>query len=969
MKNTLLLLLLLLISSLSVYPEPVDTNTARKVAKNFITHQNSGNPTIQSQEPYLACTYTTKEKGLVSKPGEMPIPLFYIYNIRGGQGFVIVSADDAAIPVLGYSNEGSFTGNNMPVAFDKLLEKFRQEIKFIKLNSLQADDNINMLWQENITANYVSTFSTNAVSPLVATKWNQAPYYNDLCPYDATHNERTVTGCVATAMAQIMKYWNYPATGTGFSSYNHSTYGTLSANFGSTTYNWAGMPNSVNSTNNAVATLMYHVGVSVDMDYGPGSTGGSSAYVISSASATQACSEYALKTYFGYDASLQGIQRTNFTDAVWIQKLKTELDAGRPILYTGFGQGGHAFVCDGYDNSNNFHFNWGWGGMYDGYFNINSLNPGTGGAGSGAGTYNNGQQALMGIKPISGGTGTSDIELNSVITVSPNPIEFGVEYIVNADVINKGNTNFSGDYCAALFDPSNNFVDFIQILSTGSNPLPPGYHYTSGIDFADTIRTVPGTYSIGIFYRPTGGDWKLASSSTYQSFVSININGPVNTIKLYSSIQPSPATFVQGKPATVSAKLLNSGTATYYGQYQAALIDLTGKFIIETIDLYDETTGLPSGYAYSSPLTFSTTAITSKPGTYMLAILEKETGYNYWWYAGANTYTNPVFINVIEPSLTPDAYETNNTEVTAYNLPVSFSGNTAHVTSAGSNLHIGTDVDYYSLSLPAGFNYTITARVHDSYKSGDGNTYTADVVFAYNDGSKWSDSYDDVMGSNIIMNNGGTLKFNVVPRYSGNTGTYLLDISISKASTGQITVTSPVTGNSWEKTVPQTITWTDNIADNVKIELYKGINNVLSINSSAPSNGSYGWTPPSTLVADAYYRIKVTSTADNAVYDYSDYFSIIEKTVSIADGEAKQESVSFYPNPVNSILNFYVPDNDLTFNHVRIANSIGETVLDKTIAAGSKFNRLDVSALTGGIYYLTLSGDQKTVNYRFSIVK
>jgi hypothetical protein len=222
---------------------------------------------------------------------------------------------------------------------------------------------------------------STAVSPLVQTKWDQSPYYNNLCPYDNSKGERTVTGCVATAMAQVMNYWEYPKKGTGFHSYNHSKYGTLNANFGSTTYDWANMPNELTSSSstvqkNAVATLMYHCGVSVDMDYNVSSEGGSGAYVISSRSPVTHCTEYALKTYFGYKTSIQGVQKADYTTTNWKNLLKAELDASRPIVYAGFGDGGHCFVCDGYDNNDYFHFNWGWGGLYDGYFALNALIPG-----------------------------------------------------------------------------------------------------------------------------------------------------------------------------------------------------------------------------------------------------------------------------------------------------------------------------------------------------------------------------------------------------------------------------------------------------------------------------------------------------------------------------------------------------------------------------------------------------------------
>lgn len=194
-------------------------------------------------------------------------------------------------------------------------------------------------------------------------------------------------------MAQVMKYHNYPAQGTGSYSYSHSVYGSLSANFGATTYNWSAMPNDLSSYNDGVATLLYHCGVSVEMDYGPK---GFSANVSSDA-------KNALIMYFRYDSSMYYAERAEYLSSDWINLLKTELNARRPILYRGTGTGGHAFVCDGYKDIEYFHFNWGWSGAMDGYYYLNDLTP--------QNAYNNlnftqDQGALIGIKPSSAPTPT-----------------------------------------------------------------------------------------------------------------------------------------------------------------------------------------------------------------------------------------------------------------------------------------------------------------------------------------------------------------------------------------------------------------------------------------------------------------------------------------------------------------------------------------------------------------------------------
>jgi PKD repeat protein len=220
--------------------------------------------------------------------------------------------------------------------------------------------------------------------PLTQTTWDQSPFVNALCP------SGSVTGCVATAMAQIMKYWNFPPNGTGSHSYNEQTYGTQYVDFAATTYNWPAMVTAVAGPCPDIATLMYSCGVSVDMSYSPS---GSGAYVISAQSPVINCAEYAFKTYFGYDPNtVLGIEYGNYTYQAFITILKNELDNSRPMQYAGYGQGGHTWVCDGYDVNDFFHMNWGWGGMYNSFFDLNALNPGSS-------TFNSNQQVIIGIQP------------------------------------------------------------------------------------------------------------------------------------------------------------------------------------------------------------------------------------------------------------------------------------------------------------------------------------------------------------------------------------------------------------------------------------------------------------------------------------------------------------------------------------------------------------------------------------------
>jgi len=378
MKKTFLTLLLVA-SGLLAMASPVTLPTARQVAETF----------WQNNLPAGSGLADTKAT-LVEGTG---FSQFYIFDMGSGAGFVIVSADDCAYPILGYSMKNPAGELGANIRF--WLNQYEQEIAYLVEHETLAGDYVSAQWRTLLDGTWQPPKSMLSVSPMLTTQWNQNPYYNNLCP------SGTPAGCTAIAVAQVMKYWNYPAIGTGSHSYACGTYGTLSANFGATTYDWEHMPNRLTSSSsstqvNAVATLCYHVGVSVNMEYAPD---GSGAPLLGGAGSY--CAKNALVNYFGYRSTLQGVYKSSYTDAQWVQLLKDELDAGRPIPYAGFDPtAGHAFVFHGYNSSSQFYINWGWGGSYDGYFSMGALNPAGGGTGTnGSNTFNNNNQAIIGVMP------------------------------------------------------------------------------------------------------------------------------------------------------------------------------------------------------------------------------------------------------------------------------------------------------------------------------------------------------------------------------------------------------------------------------------------------------------------------------------------------------------------------------------------------------------------------------------------
>ncbi|MDD2889673.1 MAG: C10 family peptidase [bacterium] len=395
MRKFLISLVVLFLGNF-LFAAPVSIQTAEKVAKNW--YYDKGNLT-KSEISVTNNFIESSDKGNV----------FYIFNFKPN-GFVIVSAEDATVPILGYSFEGQYTAANHPIQFDEWMNNYKEQIIYAREHITKAPRQNADQWNNLIIEPqyFVKGAKEKAVSPFITTTWAQENIsastpviYNTQCPtIGSTH---CLVGCAAVAMGQIMKYYNHPTQGVGSHSY-YDTAGcaqTVSANFGTTTYDWTNMPNSLSSSTttqrNAVGTLLFHCGVAVNMRYG---TSASGAYVPSPV--------YALKTYFSYNENLGIIYKSSYADTVWARIMRTELDSSRPVLYSGQGSGGHAFVMDGYSTNTYFHFNWGWEGSENGYFYLNDLTPASY-------NFNSNQGAIILIKPA---VPTPDI------AVSPDTLRF-----------------------------------------------------------------------------------------------------------------------------------------------------------------------------------------------------------------------------------------------------------------------------------------------------------------------------------------------------------------------------------------------------------------------------------------------------------------------------------------------------------------------------------------------------------------
>ncbi len=410
-------------------------------------------------------------------------PTFYIFQAEKG-GYIITGADDIAAPVLAYIDSGVFDQTDMPPQMQWWLSQYSEEIA--------AACKVSEAPVPGAEVPYNTSADRKKIAPMVNARYNQSEPYNLMCP--TINGNTTVTGCSATAMAQIMRYFKYPTTGTGSISYSWAggSGETLSMDFSATTFDWNNILNIYTSSatteqKNAVALLMKACGYAQNMNYG-----------VSASSASTSAPAPAFIKYFNYSQSIKSFSRSIFGLNEWIDMLYNNLAGGSPVFYTGQSSGGgHAFVCDGYDVGDYFHFNWGWGGKSDGYFRVTALNPSSLGIGGGTGGYNYRQTAIFNIKP----AGENDIF---------SPMMFNRDGATMT--YSSGSFNFSGGfyngsskeisiYMGVELEDQNGAKTYLQ--RSTSSTFQPNYGYNSYSVSVDPSK-YNGTYKVrpAFLYKP-----------------------------------------------------------------------------------------------------------------------------------------------------------------------------------------------------------------------------------------------------------------------------------------------------------------------------------------------------------------------------------------------------------------------------------------------------------------------------------
>ena len=365
MKKLFFTLCLIAASFGSLMAGPVDQQKAQQLGTKFLSVTAAGQRDADLQLN-LVSVATDLERGGID---------YYAFNVRGGEGFVIVSGDDCVKPILAYATTGTYDPTDVADGFAYILNSFRDEIHYVRSHNLSATPDIIAEWKSVSESGRLKADrkSRAVVGPLCQTIWNQNYPWNSQCPEDEIGSGGHVyAGCVATAMGQVMKFWDWPAQGQGSYSYNPSGYPQQSANFGETEYHFELMPLTLDSTSTDeqvfyIAQLLHHCGIATDMQYSGEGSGTYSELV-----------PYAISNYFHYTSDQHISNWWQYNNTQWADMLKAGgLDEGMPLYYSGqddSGAGGHAFVCDGYDENNYFHFNWGWSGRDDAWCPIGALN-------------------------------------------------------------------------------------------------------------------------------------------------------------------------------------------------------------------------------------------------------------------------------------------------------------------------------------------------------------------------------------------------------------------------------------------------------------------------------------------------------------------------------------------------------------------------------------------------------------------
>ena len=548
------MLMMGLLASSTAWAMPINERQARNIAADFMASHalQSTNLNMAHKAPLTAA---------VADSGKAA---YYVFNANRG-GYVIVAGDDRAPAILGYSDKGSFDSQNIPEAMQYMLESYAAQIQALTMGGKPASRNT----------------SGPAIAPLMSSAWSQKSPYNALLPI--INGNRAVVGCVGTAMAQVMYYWKWPARPTmTIPEYTTSSLSIVMPALEPIDFDWDAMQDTYLTSDTtstrglAAATLSKYCAQALEMDFKEGTSG-----------AQTTKSGWIMSTYFGYKTSAHGLYRTNYTTQEWEDNIYAELEAGRPVIYSGSKKsGGHAFVCDGYDGNGMFHINWGWNGQSNGYFLINVLNPDLQGTGSASGAYGYiySQAIIVGIEPGEEANifalTSSDVALNSY-TSSRNGSNYDFRATVTGRFRNITSLPMAVSYGWGLYQGETLKT---VLYNTYSSNLRPSYYVTLSskvVSFGSGITS--GTYRIVPIYSEYGSNnWRPCNGAD-MNYIEVVINGNTCTATGHGTAGSTDftvndiiveGTMHNGRPVDIGLSLTNNGDS----QNQLLYMFVNGTF-------------------------------------------------------------------------------------------------------------------------------------------------------------------------------------------------------------------------------------------------------------------------------------------------------------------------------------------------------------------------------------------------------
>lgn len=585
----------------SALAEQIDAQQARQQAMAFLNRNATTKKMLKGGNADLQLAYTAQS-------GE-----YYAFNASAADGYVLVSGDDRMPAVIGYSDEGKFDADAIPDNMREWLETYAEQVRYVQTHA-----------GVRIQSSTDQTSIGNVYPLLGNIKWNQSAPYNNMCPTFSNNGttQRTVTGCVATAMAQVMYYHRWPETGTGSNTYTFNLNSdeqqplTLSADFSQSRYDWANMlpnytGNETSTQNNAVAKLMSDCGVAMDMGYG------------ASSGAVTRIAMNRMPKHFRYDKSIKFIMRDAYTLDKWLSIINGELSSNRPVIHTGASnQGGHAFVVDGCNSNGYYHVNWGWNGTSNGYFALTDLTPTDQGIGSSEGGYNLRQGLMYNIMPDRGGAVNIASTINEFIT-NNDKVALGSTASLrwnNFYVMWTGDGNAAARLALGITDEAGNVLQ-VPVFKDLSG-FDPKYNY--GYSFS---MPVPSNLAAGTYYvvpliapvqttnyqkadvsRATAQRIKMEVKDGYANFSYPDDDATLQVTKLEHS-----DVLAADRPILVKATIRNTGEE-FVDNLCVALLNsngaIVGKSVPKNVDVQN-----------GAEVVLETTVTTLSTGNFKLAVL------------------------------------------------------------------------------------------------------------------------------------------------------------------------------------------------------------------------------------------------------------------------------------------------------------------------------------------------------------